>query len=342
MPWSRVVALVGVLGALLSGCSVLARDEAPPAAEGPCSGVTFSQVRGEQPSYVDRELDRFPADRTVCRGLWLPGANQWFVPQGVALQDRTAWVSGYRWREGYGKRYCRVMRVDLRDGRVLADERRVAWKRPDGSTALCRHGGGLALTRHGLWIATSQRLWLLDPSRIGRDDPVVRTWQVAKPVSGGLLVTGHSARLGLGDFRKRGSGSLHWYDAEDLVAPGVRVLAGRVRRGETPRSTAVAPVRVTRVPRYAQGGAVPPNGRSAMPYLVSSLSTCGILHTPGGRGVGFAPGAEGVAFDRDGGLWAVLESGSRPYQQDGRPLVPMLVRFDVARLLAGGDADCSW
>ena len=264
------------------------------------------------------------------------------VPQGVALQDRTAWVSGYRWREGYGKRYCRVMRVDLRDGRVLADERRVAWERPDGSTALCRHGGGLALTRHGLWIATSQRLWLLDPSRIGRDDPVVRTWQVAKPVSGGLLVTGPSARLGLGDFRKRGSGSLHWYDAEDLVAPGVRVLAGRVRRGETPRSTAVAPVRVTRVPRYAQGGAVPPNGRSAMPYLVSSLSTCGILHTPGGRGVGFAPGAEGVAFDRDGGLWAVLESGSRPYQQDGRPLVPMLVRFDVARLLAGGDADCSW
>jgi hypothetical protein len=214
VPWSRVVALVGILGALLSGCSVLARDEAPPAAGGPCSGVTLSQVRGEQPSYVDRELDRFPADRTVCRGLWLPGANQWFVPQGVALQDRTAWVSGYRWREGYGKRYCRVMRVDLRDGRVLADERRVAWERPDGSTALCRHGGGLALTRHGLWIATSQRLWLLDPSRIGRDDPVVRTWQVAKPVSGGLLDT-------LPSTTPPDSGSVATGSAEsDNIAPG--------------------------------------------------------------------------------------------------------------------------
>jgi hypothetical protein len=234
------------------------------------------------------------------------------------------------------------MRVDLRDGRLLADERRVEWERPDGSTALCRHGGGLALTRQGLWIATSQRLWLLDPDRVGREDAVVRVWHVEEPVSGGLLVTGRGGQLGLGDFHKRGSAPLHWYNAEDLVAPGVRAVSGRATRGAEPDLTAAAPVRVTRVPRYAQGGAVPPRGGRGAPYLVSSLSTCGILHTPGGRDVGFAPGAEGIAFDRDGGLWAVLESGSRPYQQDGRPLVPMLVQLDVARLLAGEDADCSW
>jgi hypothetical protein len=341
MAWRRVVALVSA-AVLLSGCSVLAREEAPGAA-GRCSGVPLAKVRGEQPSYVDRELDRFPADWAVCRALWLPGADEWFVPQGVALQGRSAWVSGYRWREGYGKRYCRVMRVDLRDGRLLADEPRLVWARPDGSRALCRHGGGLALTEHGLWVATSQRLWLLDPARVGRQHAVLRAWHVARPVSGGLLVTGRDGRLGLGDFRRRGSGPLHWFDTEALVAPGVRAVGGRIRRGDDVDPTVASAVRVSRVPRYAQGGAVePPGERGAAPYVVSSLSTCGILHAPDGREVGFAPGAEGITFDRDGGLWAVLESGSRPYQEQRRPLVPMLVRLDVDRLLAGEDARCSW
>ena len=339
MSRTRLTALVSLV-LLLAGCSVLAREEAP-GAGGRCSGVRLSEVRGDEPSYVDHELDRFPADRAVCRALWLPGADQWFVPQGVALQGRTAWVSGYRWREGYGKRYCRVMQVDLRDGRLLVDEPRLEWQRPDGSTALCRHGGGLALTEHGLWVATSQRLWLLDPARVGRQDAVIRVWHVAGPVSGGLLVTGRAGRLGLGDFRKRGSGPLHWFDAESLVAPGVRTLEGRARGAAETGPTVASAVRVSGVPRYAQGGAVDPRGGPRAPYLVSSLSTCGILHTPDGREVGFAPGAEGITFDRDGRLWAVLESGSRPYQQQGRPLVPMLVRVELHRLLAGDDADCA-
>ena len=325
---------------LLSGCSVLAQEE--PGGEGRCSGVRLSEVRGDEPSYVDRDLDRFPADRAVCRALWLPGAEDWFVPQGVALQGRTAWVSGYRWREGYGRRYCRVMRVDLRDGRRLADERRLEWERPDGTTARCRHGGGLALTGAGLWVGTSQRLWLLDPDRLGGEDAVVRVWHVERPVSGGLLVTGHDGELGLGDFRRRGSGPLHWYEPDALLADGVRAVGDRVRGGADADPTVAPAARVSGVPRYAQGGTVDPRGRRRAPYLVSSLSTCGILHTPDGREVGLGPGAEGIAFDRDGGLWAVLESGSLAYQRQGRPLVPMLVRLDVDRLLAGADADCSW
>jgi hypothetical protein len=86
---------------------------------------------------------------------------------------------------------------------------------------------------------------------------------------------------------------------------------------------------------------VDPDGPRA-PYLTASLSTCGTLLTPAGRQVALGPGAEGIAFDGHGGLWAVLESGARSYQQQGRPLVPMLVRYDVARLLAGPEADCGW
>lgn len=329
-----------VLAVLLSGCDVLARD-ARLGADGRCSGVPLARVRGDAPPYVDGHLDRFPADRAVCRALWLPGATDWFVPQGIALQGRTAWVSGYRWRPGYGRRYCRVMQVDLRDGRLLADQPQVHWRRPDGSVARCRHGGGVALTEHGLWVATSQRLWLLDPSRVGGSAAVVRVWQVPRGISGGLLVTGRDGELGLGDFRKHGSGPLHWYAPGSLLPPGVRAVGPRAVSGRTDPGVASA-TRVQRVPRYAQGGAVDPTGQGRAPYLVSSLSTCGVLHTPDGREVAFAPGAEGITFDADGGLWAVLESGTLPYQRRGRPLVPMLVRLDVERLLAGDDENCSW
>ena len=51
---------------------------------------------------------------------------------------------------------------------------------------------------------------------------------------------------------------------------------------------------------------------------------------------------EDLEFDRSGRLWAVLESGARTYQRDGRPLVPMLARFDVRQLLDGEPESCSW
>jgi hypothetical protein len=333
-----VAPIVGLV-LVLAGCSVLAEEDTR-GEQGRCSGVRLEQVRGPRPSYVDRELDRFPADRAVCRALWLPRADRWFVPQGVALEGRTAWVSGYRWREGYGNRPCQLLRVDLRDGRRLAFAPRLEWRRPDGSEAFCRHGGGLARTGHGLWVAESRRLWLLDPVRVGHADAVLRVWHLPEPVSGGLLVTGDE-RLGLGDFRKRGTGRLHWYDPAALLGDGVRELGGRLGPGVDADPGVAPAVRVTRVPRYAQGGAADPRGRR-QPWLVSSLSTCGVLHAPGGREVAFGPGAEGVAFDRDGGLWAVLEAGTRAYQEQGRALVPMLVRLDVDRLLAGEDAACPW
>jgi hypothetical protein len=67
-----------------------------------------------------------------------------------------------------------------------------------------------------------------------------------------------------------------------------------------------------------------------------------MLVTPGGRRVAFAPGAEDLQLDGRGNLWTVLESGARSYQRDGRPLVPMLARFDVRSLLSGPDTTCSW
>jgi hypothetical protein len=323
-----------VSGLVLTGCT-WSGEPAEPAA-GPCSGIALADVAGPRPDYVSGELDAFPNDEAACAGLWLPRADRWFVPQGIALDGRTAWVSGYRWREDYGNRPCRLLHVDLRTGRLLGDQPRLDGAVPDGPPSFCHHGGGLALNDYGLWVAETRRLWLVDPSRVGERDAVRRVWRLAHPVSGGLLVTGRDGRFGLGDFNLNRASGMHWFRYADLLAPGVTTLTD-----EPAGPSRVAALRSTVAPRYAQGGAVDPESRGG-PYLTRSLSTCGLLVAPDGRRIGFGPGAEGIAFDGRGGLWAVLESGARSYHDQDRPLVPMLVRFDVAQLLAGAPDTCPW
>lgn len=324
-------------GLALAGCSGLDELRARGGqASGRCSGVTLDDVRGPRPDYVRGELDSYPGSDAVCRALWLPRADRWFVPQGVALDGGTAWVSGYRWREGYGNRPCRLLHVELRTGRLLDDQPRLDGAVPGGPPVFCHHGGGIAMDGHGLWVAETRRLWLVDPARVGRPDAVHRVWRLDASVSGGLLVTGRHGRLGLGDFSLHRDSGMHWFAVDDVLASGVATLSAKP--GGPSR---VGALRRSVVPRYAQGGAMDPDGPRAA-YLTASLSTCGTLLTPDGRRLGLGPGAEGIAFDGRGGLWAVLESGARSYQQQGRPLVPMLVRYDVERLLEGPDADCGW
>ncbi len=299
-----------------------------------CSRPHFDDVAGPVPSYADKELSRFANDDALCRGLWLPFADEWFVPQGLALDGRTAWVSGYRWREAYGDRPCRLLRVDLRTGKLLASTGRLTGSVGERRSSFCRHGGALSLDRHGLWLAEADRLWLVDPARVGTPRQVLRVWRTQRPVKGSAMVDGSSKELALVSFADGGPGRSRWYSYADLLAPGVTtVVAGRATS-----PSEVGPTRTTPAVRRVQGTTRGPGGV----WSTSSTSSCGMLISPTGRRVAFAPGAEDLEFDRSGRLWAVLESGARTYQRDGRPLVPMLARFDVRRLLDGEPESCSW
>ena len=67
-------------------------------------------------------------------------------------------------------------------------------------------------------------------------------------------------------------------------------------------------------------------------WFVNSNTRCGVLVGPRGQRLGFLPGAEGTVL-RGGDLWTVSESGSRTYQEKGgRPVVPMLARFDLSEV----------
>jgi hypothetical protein len=61
-----------------------------------------------------------------------------------------------------------------------------------------------------------------------------------------------------------------------------------------------------------------------------------------GTRVQFGPGAEEIEFDAAGDLWGVFESGSKKYQQKGRPHVPMLAKFDTDTLLSRTGGGCNW
>ncbi len=331
-----ILALLCVAAATVS-CTATAGDAAgrPDAASrSGCPGVHFDDVRGPVPSYAGTRLARFANDQAMCRGLWLPTADRWFVPQGLALDGGTAWVSGYRWRRAYGDRPCRLLHVDLATGRLLASTDRLTGSVGERGPTFCRHGGALSLDRHGLWVSEADRLWLVDPARVGHGDPVLRVWRTEHPVKGSAILDGSAGGLALVSFVDGGPGRTRWYSYRDLLADGVTTLVA----GPARRPTQAGPRRTTSAVRRVQGVTRTPSGV----WSTSSVTTCGMLLTPGGRRIAFAPGAEDLELDGRGRLWAVLESGARNYQRDGRPLVPMLAQFDVRTLLDGQPETCSW
>ena len=297
-----------------------------------CRGVTYAEVRGERPGYGPGELGPFPGERAVCAAYWLPGADRRFVPQALAVDGSSVWVGGYQWSRRHDVRLCGVVRLDRRTGRPLAQQRLVTGAVGARDPRLCRHGGGLALTDEGLWLAETRRLWLLDPSLVGTGvDPVLRGWLLLEPLRGSVLIEG-DGELGLGAFSRQRRAAVHWFGTTELLAPGVLDLADAARAAGQ-----VGARRVTPAPSLLQGGDVGTGGT----WLTRSSTRCGVVVAPRGRRVAAPPGIEDIELDgRD--LWAVSESGARPYQErGGRPMLPMVLRMDARAVLSGPGPRCS-
>jgi hypothetical protein len=284
--------------------------------------VSFGQVRGPRPAYVRGPLQRFPAERAVCAAYWLPRADRFFVPQSLEIDGTTAYVAGYRWHRTFGKRPCQIAVVDTRTGRTTAFVKRWAAPVYRPEPTFCRHAGGMEMTREGLLVEETQRLWLLDPNRLGKRDPVLRVWRLPAYVRGSTLVVAGD-RLGIGTYRARSPGPVWWFRLSDMMAPGVAALGSPVRR--------------TQAPTALQGMGRGPGGV----WFSSSNTRCGMLTGPRGGVAGFVPGAEDVEF-RGPDLWTVSEASAKPYLGRNERPVPFLLRLDASRLLSGERSGCSW
>jgi hypothetical protein len=314
-----VVALV-----LLAGCTSLAGDELDPATgSGRCRGVGYAEVRGTAPGSGAAELAGYPAASAVCAAYWIPQVDDLFVPQALEVRGRVAFVGGYRWAPTYGPRPCQVAVVDLRSGRVRAFVDRFEAPVYGPDPTYCRHGGGMERTREGLWVAETERLWLLDPAMLGKGDPVLRVWRLDKAVKGSTLAIARG-RMVFGGYRSDGPGRLTEFRVSDVLADGVDHLVVRD----------AGPGDATAVRRGAgrarlQGITFGPGGL----WFSSSSTRCGELEGPDVT-VPFVPGAEdGELVGRD--LWTVSESGAKPYLDADEPVVPMLLRLDRRAVLAG-------
>ncbi|QYJ03832.1 hypothetical protein KUV85_16135 [Nocardioides panacisoli] len=313
--------------ALLAAVTACTAAEPPATEDRPVAGCgppTRDDVGGTAPAYLRGALDRFPNDESMCAARWLPHTDSEFVPQGLVVRGRTAWVSGYD-HGAVGHKYCRVLRIDLRDGERVTQRARVGGQVGHRDPVGCRHGGGLSRDEHGLWLTEKRRLWLLDPDTLATK----RAWAIVLPVWGSTVLHDARGRLGLVGWSDHRRARLHWYDPQDLLADGVI----EVRRG------AAAGRRW--VPPRTQGafwGA--PAGGEPRVWFVRSTTRCGELKA-GQRRRGFIPGAEGTALGEEH-LWVLSESTSAPYwRRGGRPLVPQLARFEVADLADWRPPDCT-
>lgn len=310
-------------GLLLAGCTPGSEATAPvepTVPEGRCSGVTYDDVRGPVPDLARPPLRELAVDPAVCAAYWLDRVDDGFVVQALEVDGDTAYVGGYRWARK-GRKACQVAVLDLRSAEVTRFVDRI--DQPGGpESAYCRHGGGLELTREGLWMAGANKIWLLDPDRLGTDQQVLRVWRVEPPVKGSTVVV-HDGRLGMALYANPGPGTVWWFTLDKVMARGVDTLA--------------VPVATGRAPARVQGVTTGPGGL----WYAASNTHCAELHGPDARRVGFVPGAEDFAFEGPD-IWVVSEAGVAAYLDEDELVVPQLLRLDREQVLAGEPATCGF
>ena len=244
----------------------------------------------------------------------LEGANKGFIPQGLALAAGSqAWVTGY-----VPGKDCWVMRVDLHSGDVLRRQVGIDAK----GVPACSHAGGAMLNKDGLWVADTHRLWLLDPSRIGKSNAVLDHWTLyqgtekPKKLKGSFLLD-TAGRLGIGQFGKK-AGKIQMFRFSDLRRDSTHTLIGQ----GNPGVGEAAPNGSIEARKKAQGAEWGPDGGL---YVAASTSTCGLLHQDGTNGshdYGFGPGVEEFEFEGDTRVWAVFEASAEKYKTRAISLSP--------------------
>ncbi|MCZ4497922.1 MAG: hypothetical protein JWQ74_475 [Marmoricola sp.] len=289
-----------------------------------CNGIRYDDVLGPRPDLSGPPLRVTKVSRAICAGYWAPHLDDYFTPQSLEISGTTAYVGGYRWSRDVSTRPCQIAVIDTRTGRTTAFVAKFQAPVYGPKPTYCRHAGGMELTRDGLWVAELQRLWLLDPAKLGKGDPVIRVWKLDRTVRGAtVLVSGR--RIGFGSFRAARPGKLVWFDLADVLAP---------RRTRLDRSFADA---VRRVPTRLQGITSTAGGL----WATSSSSHCAELRAPGRGPVAFVHGAEDLEVVGRY-LWTVSEAGVKAYLHGRDPIVPSLVRLDTAKVLAGKRHTCGW
>lgn len=275
-------------------------------------------IRGTRPSYGPARVSTVPNLAAAGRLLWMPGLDEGWDPQGLAIVEGSLLISAYqsdRFRVNRGP--CRVFRVDPATGRETGH-----FDVPPP----CGHAGGLAYAGGGtLFITDTHTLFEVDlESAFTAPAPAFRIFALGPGLRGALAASGWG-EIWIGTYEEDRPGKIFKYDRAALDA-----LADRAVLGEQLASATVT------IPSYAQGAAVAPSGKlwiSRSEVGWGSLEKLDIASGLVEQRYAVPGGIEGISFDASGQLWAVSEAGARhfPWQY---PFFPVIFQLDIERLTA--------
>jgi hypothetical protein len=273
-------------------------------------------IGGTRPSYGPATISTVPNLSAAGRLLWMPGLDEGWDPQGLAVVEGGLLISAYRsGRFGENRGPCRVFRVDPATGRETGH-----FDVPPP----CGHAGGLAYIGGAtLYIADTHTLFEVDlKGAFTAPVPAFRTFALGSGLRGALAASGRG-EMWIGTYEEDRPGRIFKYNRAVLDG-----LADRAVLGEQSASATIA------IPSYAQGAAVAPSGKlwiSRSEIGWGSLERLDIASGLIEQRYEVPGGIEGISFDASGQLWAVSEAGARhiPWRY---PFFPVIFRLDIERL----------
>jgi len=266
-------------------------------------------VLGVAPRNLNRPLSAVPNEEAIVQRIWVPGLDQGFIPQGVAVAGDRVLLSGYHY-DAKTKRSgppCHVYVVDPEDGQVLS---RIAVPRD------VKHAGGVAWARGAMWVVDVGILYKLDlrGKVLGRAK--------VDPVMGPSFVSEWGNKLWVGLFvwpYEKKSPRAYLIDPEAAIRK--KKLGPRDALASIP------------IPKSVQG--IAQNERGV--WLARSHSTLGELQLVDPRSGALLetyplfPGVEDLGFAADGLLWTASEAGSLRWRK-WKTNFPVLFALDPEKL----------
>lgn len=279
-----------------------------------------AQVLGTKPSYIDGPPRSYANYEAITPRLWIPGLDEGWIPQGLALIGPHALVSAYQETDA-SKPKCRVFRLELATGK------------PAGSfdmPAPCVHAGGITDIGGGfIVLADTRQDWRIDLEKAlaaGSGEAAAR----------GMikLGTGFGSAFTFFDGKDLWNGV--WVDEKDAAGSKIYRLPLSVFDREGTTVDKDVPLEIVPVPIRAQGGALDRKGNL---WISSSLGPrYSYLYRVDPRtGTTLArydmpSRIENIVFDKDDRLWAISEAGARKYHRPNDPDFPFIFEIDVAKL----------
>ncbi len=301
---------------LASGCATMG-GEAP--------RLTPAGALGQRPAYLLALASTVPNEAAIGRKIFIPGLDDDWVPQGLALADGHILVSSYKPTPDLEANAgpCRVFRIEPASGRTVGQF--------DLPLENCNsHAGGMAYLGNGrLVLADTWMLSVVDLPRAlaaGTAAGAIKTVKIRR--DGGLRgsfagTDGRDAWIG------------HW-SREPGKSKAFKLPPDFFERHAGTTVDERATVASMPIPVESQGIAFDKAGNVWTTTSRSNTLSKIYRLDPAGKVVAEyeAPiGMEGIAFDAAGKLWAMTESGTRKYLRWGERFnFPFVFEIDVAKL----------